>query len=305
MFLITLTTVAIMLAYALPGYLTVKTGLIKSDSIPAFAKMLMYVCQPCLTVYSFQKADYTPALGVNILIVFAIALALMGGMMGIFYLVFRRRQDDVRCRIAVLSACFGNVNFIGVPLVEALVPECAEAAIYSTVFFIAMNILGWTVGSTLITRDKKYCKPMKIVLNPAVLALVVALPLFFTGTKIPGALGDAVTLMGRMSTPLCMIILGMRLATVKFAGIFIEKLQYISVLAKQVLMPLLALLAVSLLPLDGQLKTCVFILAGCPVAAVVLNFAEMLGEGQKEAANTVLLGTLLSIVTLPVMLLLA
>ena len=61
-----------MLAYALPGFLTVKTGLIKSDSIPAFAKMLMYVCQPCLTVYSFQKADYTPALGVNILIVFAI-----------------------------------------------------------------------------------------------------------------------------------------------------------------------------------------------------------------------------------------
>jgi predicted permease len=49
---------------------------------------------------------------------------------------------------------------------------------------------------------------------------------------------------------------------------------------------------------------CIYILACCPVAVVVPNFAEMLGEGQKESANTVLLGTLLCIVTLPVMLLL-
>jgi predicted permease len=47
-----------------------------------------------------------------------------------------------------------------------------------------------------------------------------------------------------------------------------------------------------------------YILACCPVAVVALNFAEMLGGGQKETANTVLLGTLGSIATLPLMLLL-
>jgi predicted permease len=304
MFLTTLVTVSIMLLYAVPGFITVKTRLIKPDAIPAFAKMLMYVCQPCLTVYSFQKADYSPALCVNILIVFCAALILIGAVMGLFYLAFRRKQDIVKYRVAVLCACFGNANFIGVPLVEALLPKCAEADIYSTMFFIAMNILGWTVGSTIITRDKKYCKPMKIVLNPAVLALVVALPLFFLGIKLPAALGSAVTLMGRMSTPICMLVLGMRLATVKFSGIFSDPLQYASMLAKQVAMPLLALGLTALLPIGGELRACIYILAGCPVAAVVLNFAEMLGEGQKEAANTVLLGTLLCIVTLPLMLLL-
>jgi len=304
MFITTLVTVAIMLLYSVPGFITIKTKLIKPDAIPAFAKMLMYVCQPCLTVYSFQKADYTPELGVNILIVFGMGLLLIGSVMGIFYLLFRNKQDIVKYRMAVLCACFGNVNFIGVPLVEALLPECAAADIYSTVFFIAMNILGWTVGSTLITRDRKYCRPMNIILNPAVLALVVALPLFFLGIKLPEPLGGAVTLMGRMSTPICMLVLGMRLATVKLAGIFTDPLQYASMLAKQVGMPLLALAVTALLPTSQELRVCIYILASCPVAVVVLNFAEMLGEGQKESANTVLLGTLLCIVTLPVMLLL-
>ena len=47
-----------------------------------------------------------------------------------------------------------------------------------------------------------------------------------------------------------------------------------------------------------------FILCAAPVASVVLNFAEMLGEGQENAANLVLLGTVFSVATLPVMTLL-
>ena len=47
-----------------------------------------------------------------------------------------------------------------------------------------------------------------------------------------------------------------------------------------------------------------FVLTCCPVASVVLNFAELLGEGQEDAADMLLLGTILSVVTMPVMLLL-
>ena len=60
----------------------------------------------------------------------------------------------------------------------------------------------------------------------------------------------------------------------------------------------------TLLPIDAELKWCMFIMCACPVAAVVQNYAEILGEGQDIAANTVLLGTMLSIATLPVLALL-
>ena len=52
------------------------------------------------------------------------------------------------------------------------------------------------------------------------------------------------------------------------------------------------------------MKAVLYIICCCPVASIVLNFSEILGEGQKEAASTVLLSTILSILTLPIMTLL-
>ena len=71
-FMVTVSTVAIMLLYSLPGYALVKCRKIAPTSISAFATVLMYVCQSCLVVYSFQKVTYTPELFRDMLIFFAI-----------------------------------------------------------------------------------------------------------------------------------------------------------------------------------------------------------------------------------------
>ena len=56
--------------------------------------------------------------------------------------------------------------------------------------------------------------------------------------------------------------------------------------------------------MSADIRTTTFILCACPVASIVLNFAEMLGDGQEHAADLFLLGTLGSIVTMPLILLL-
>lgn len=303
MFTISLVTVAIMLLYAVPGFLLVKSKLVKENAISAFAVFLMYVCQPCLTIYTFQKAEFTWALVGNIGIIFGLALLIMGAMLFGMFFIMKKKYSDVRYRIANVAGAFGNCTFMGVPLLEALLPNNPEAALYSTIFFIAMSILGWTVASALITQDKKYIKPMKIVLNPAVLALIVALPLFFAKVTLPTVLNDAITLVGKMSTPLCMVIMGMRLATVKVKSIFVEPTVYVATAVKLVIMPLIGLLLTWFLPIDYALKVSFYVMCCCPVAAVVLTFAEMLNEGQKSAANVVLLSTIFSLATLPLMML--
>ena len=69
-------------------------------------------------------------------------------------------------------------------------------------------------------------------------------------------------------------------------------------------MPLVAFLAVFFIPLPTEVKATFFIICACPTASIVLNFSELIGEGQREAASMVLLSTILSIATLPVMVLL-
>lgn len=301
-FTFTLVTVGVMLLYAVPGYIMIKTKAAKPEAIPAFAKLLMYVSQPCLTLYTFTKVSYSKKLFIEMILFFLFTLLLQGGLLIIGNLVLRKKQD-IKYRVCTVAMCFGNVGFIGVPLLESILPGYPKAVIFSSMFMLSMNVLGWTVASALIANDKSYISLKKVFINPTVLVLILALPLFFTHSQLPKQLATSVNLMGMMTTPLCMLIMGMRLATVDLKGVFMDRLQYITVIMKQIAMPLLALCLVQLLPVDKNFKITMYVLCSCPIASVVLNFAEMLGEGQETAANDVLLGTMLSVFTIPLMIL--
>ena len=84
----TLIMVGIMLAYAVPGYIIIKAKAVKSDHIASFSKLLMYVCQPALTLYSFNKADFSKQLGINLLIFLGIITLVQLLFIGVFYLIF-------------------------------------------------------------------------------------------------------------------------------------------------------------------------------------------------------------------------
>lgn len=293
-----------MLLYALPGFLLVKTKLVKEEHIVAFVRLLMFVCQPMLTIYSLTRVEYSPDAFGRMGIAFALFFGAQVITVAVHYFLTRKKQEEVAFRIYTAASSMGNCAFLGVPVLEALLPEFPEALAYSAMASVSLNILGWTAISTVITRDTKYIRPKKIIFNPVVLALFVALPLYFTGWELPDVLQNVITALAKMASPLCMIIIGMRLATASLKSVFLRWQNYLAVGVKQLLFPLLVFGVALLLPVRAELQQAVLIVAACPVATVVLSFAEMLGEGQKTAAGIVLLGTICSAVTLPLLTLL-
>ncbi len=302
-FTLTALNVIIMLAYAVPGFIFVKTKLIDQSHIASFSKVLLYVCQPCLSMYSFNQVDCTPGLLKNMALFFVLAFVLESVALTLLWLVFRRRYSNPVYRVCTVAGVLGNVGFFGVPLLEALLPEHPESIAYSAVFIVAMNIISWTVGSLILTGDRKYLSIRKLFLNPPTIALCISLPLFILGIKFPDIIDTGVTLLGRMSTPMCMLILGMRLATVRINDLLKDKGAYMASAVKLIVFPLVAYAAVYFLPLDYGFKATMFILASCPTASVVLNLSELYGRGQKTAADTVLICTMLCAVTIPLLLL--
>lgn len=303
-FFITLTAVATMLFYALPGFLLVKAKSVPASAIPFFTKLLLFVCQPCLTFTSLIKMPFSPQSVLKLLLCFFLTLAFQGFLMLLYFLLFKKKRRDIKWRVVNLAAIFSNCGFLGVPLLEKLLPDHPEAAAYSCVFALTMHMIGWSAGLYILSLDKKYISPKKILVNPATLALIVALPFFIFGLSLPDALSEMVGLLAKMSTPLCMIVMGMRLATAKLRSVFGVKLQYLSVLLNQIVFPLFAFGVLYFLPIDGALKATIVILSACPVASMVQNYAELLGKGQETAANTVLLGTISSVFTIPLICLL-
>ena len=105
-----------------------------------------------------------------------------------------------------------------------------------------------------------------------------------------------------MSTPLCMHILGMRLATANILDLFKRPFVYVTCFLKLFIFPLICYLIVYFLPFfDKEFKASIFILSGAPCAAVILSLAELHNTEQELSANVVLVSTIFCIITLPIL----
>lgn len=300
--LTTFITVFSMLLYAVPGFVLKKTKAIDVSVVSALSKILVFVCQPCFAIYAYNKAEYDPNLFLKVLYFMVLTVATQLIAIAFFLLIYKKKWETAKYRICTIASCFGNAIFFGAPVIEALMPDFTEAVIFANAYGVGMNILAWTVGSAVITRDKKYIKVKKILLNPAIIGFAVAVILYMCNIKLSGPIETTFTTLGKMTTPVSMIILGIRLATVRIKPIFTTPLFYFTIFFKQMINPLICFGVISLFGFDMNIRTVMFIIGACPVASVVLNFAEMLGEGQEEAADVFLLGTILSIVTMPLVL---
>lgn len=296
--------ILMLVAMSIPGYVLVKTKAVKPEVLPSFAKVLLYVCQPCLSLYSLQQAVYSQQMLINLLIVFGLSLGLMLLVILVGYLIFLKNYKDAKSRICILAGSCGNVGFFGVPVLAALLPNHPEALAYSAVFAVTMNLVGWTVGMFVLSGDKSYIKVKKIFLNPTIIIMAVAIPLFLTGTKLPTVLMDGVNFFAKTATVLAMLMLGMRFGSANLKTLFSGYRQYVAIFMKLAIFPLITFLVLMPIDVDPVLKTALFILSAMPPAALNLNFAELAGVAPETASSIVLVGSILCIVTLPLLMLL-
>ena len=130
-FYITFFAVAQMLAFAAPAFLLMRFKKYDERSISVFVTLLLYVSQPCLTAYSFQKATVLVRDGIVPLgkmlergaLIFLLALFLQASFLALSYFVLRKKQEEAQYRIFAIAASFGNSGFFGVPILEAVMGQ--------------------------------------------------------------------------------------------------------------------------------------------------------------------------------------
>lgn len=294
-----------LVALCLPGFFLTKANVLKEEHIKGFAVFLLYVCSPALSIYSFQQAECSMEILINIGILLLVTTFMQVLIMGIGFLInIKTYKIDGASRVATVAAAFGNVGFFGVPILQALLPDHPEAMVYSAVMSVMMNLIGWTLGTFMMSGDRKHVSVKNFLINPTTLCLLIALPLFFTNTSLPKPVMNFVEFFSKMSTPTAMTVLGMRLAFVKFRDLM-DYRQVVAIFLKLIALPLITFGIMYALPVDETLKISTYILSCMPPAAITLNFAELSNTSPKTAANIVVVGSLLVAITLPVLLLIA
>lgn len=301
--IVAFTNVLLTLLYIIPGFICCKTKIAKAEHLSTLSAILVYVCSPCMVVASFMETERSWRMIGQILLFFAVSLAIQTVLTFLLYGIFKKKFDDVKYRMLTVSFGLGNAGFFGIPIIKALLPGHPEVACFACVYIVGMNMLTFTIGAYCLTGDKKRMTMKKAFLNPPFISLVVALVLYGLNVQsvMPTLLSDALILLNKTTTPLCMIILGIRLASVSFKKLFSRAYVYIICACKLLVFPFVCLAIVYFLPLDPVFKAAMFILGGTPCAAVMLNIAEMYDGETELAANCVLLSTLLCVFTIPIL----
>lgn len=302
-FTISFITVLIALLYLVPGFLLKKFNLFDDNHLKSLSITLIYVFSPAMIISSFLNIEYSLETSIDLFKFFITTLVLQIILMAILYFIFKRKYEDSKYRILTIGSAFGNVGFFGMPLIRALLPGETIALCYSSMFVLSMNLLVFTFGTFCITNEKKYMSIRSAVLNPATISLFVAIPLYIFNVGFIMEIESAISLLGQMTTPICMIILGVRLATVNFRSLFANGFVYIICAMKLLVFPLLSYLLVYFLPFDYSFKASILILCATPCASIILNLAEIYQGDTDLSANTNLISTLLSIITIPIVLL--
>lgn len=302
MFTTVLSNVAILLFYMIIGYVLCKVKKATASHAKSMSGLLIYGLSPAMIINSFLQIEYSKDSFHKIADYFIITLILQILFFAVLYLIFHKKYSDAKYRILSVGGVLGNVGFFGMPVISGIFPNEPIVCCYSSINVMSMNLLVFTIGVFLITNDKKHISLKGALFNPTSISILVALPLFIFNIKVTGVIGDSIALMAKMVTPMCMFILGIRLATEKIKDVFSRGFVYLTCCFKLVLFPLFAYFFVKWLPVDEILKTTVFVLAAAPSGAVIESLSELYECEQGLSANVVLLTTILSIFTMPVLL---
>ena len=306
MFKTTFLNVLLSLLYMVPGYIFCKIKMVKAEHLPTMSFFLIYFCSPCMVVSAFLGLPESKENTKYMLLFFVFSLFVQVFFFLFLFMFLHKKQENSIFRILNVGSVLGNVGFFGLPLVKALFPQNPEVACYSTIFVVSMNFLVFTLGVYCITGDKKSISVKNAFLNPAFFSFLLAFPLYLLHGKdfIPDFLFSGIDVVGKMTTPMCMLILGVRLATIPLKKLFSNPLVYATCGLKLLFLPLLGFGISMLFPLPATFSYSMLILCGTPCASVLLGMAEMHGKTTDLAAECILLSTLLSIFTLPLLALL-
>ena len=210
-FFIVLNQIGIFLILIIFGILAVKFGILDEHSLGSVSKLVMRMALPAYIFINTAEGATRQGLAESLLVIpLAIALYLMLFLLSLLLeKVFHLKGNRGHVFRAIVM--FGNVGFMGIPLVVELYPD--TALLYISLFTILDQGLFWTYGVSLTKpvseqKEKISLKNLKNLLSPALVAIVGATVLVLLNIHLPKLLTTTLSKLGTASMPLSLLYIG-------------------------------------------------------------------------------------------------
>lgn len=282
----------------LVGVYADKKRIITKEINKGLTNILLKITLPCLVVSSFIF-DLSDELKDNIIRCFIYSPLVLIISIVISYILLIPIKGEKKIIIQFANV-FSNCGFIGFPIVFSIYGN--EGVIYASIFNLFFTAFLWTYGVILFNGKMKREDIKKVLLNPAIVAVFIGLIIMIFGFDIPSVLSSTLDLVGNMTSPLSMIIVGVILGNAKIISYLKDKTIYYSAFLKLIIMPCILILISRLLKDTSLVIKTLIIVTAMPAAAMTSILAESFDKESEYSAVIVFITTLFSVITFPILL---
>jgi len=288
------------------GYFCKRKQIINDTHTAGMTEVLVKVAMPCAVFMSLMRPFSTALLLESVATFFITGgIFLAGGALGIVVARMMKASSEER-KSWRFGLTFGNIGFMGIPVITAVFGY--EGLFYVAMALASFNLLTFTMGIRIFdTTGASKAGPLMIFIkNPALTGTIIGFIFFLTGLRLPAPLEGGVTLMAGMNSPLSMIVIGALMAKHPLKDTFTDIRVLPANAVKLVVIPLASLFLLRpFMPNPIMLGTIVTLMAMPPAINTAIFAQQFGGEGDTMfATRLVIVGTLLCVITVPLIALL-
>lgn len=332
----------VLLAMMAVGFFCYKKDWVSDETAGHLSKMVVNIFNPILVIngvlgQSSAEAGNNIAWNLVFIGIYFIILMLFGCIMPMIV-----HSPKKHWSIYQLMTIFSNVGFMGIPVIRSIFGD--GAMIYVAFYILGYNLMLYTCGMYLakkagrdnqtyqesyqetltaykagksdLTEDEIIRKVLgqkelnheesfwKQLLNPGVIAAVIAVIIFAFGIEIPSPVVTFCDYMGNSTIPLSMIMIGISMAQANLKETFTDWRVYVFVLLRMVSLPIAAIFAFKGFVTANAIEKMIFgifiIELGMPVGSIIVMLTREKGGDTAYCTRGVVLSTLASIVTIPI-----
>lgn len=301
----------VLFTIVLLGAVARKRGLMNDTFDATLSRLVMTVALPGMILDSVLGNQNLPS-SEAILMMMACSTAVYVIVCPIAFFVvrflYRGVSKSARGAHAFLIA-FGNTGFIGFAVLDAVFG--VDAVLYGAIYNIPYNLFLYSVGLLFIMssddaggRGPGAAYQLKLIakqlVSPCLLSCFAAMALALLGITDSGFAGQACGLLGQMTVPAAMLVIGSTLAKMPLKDMISDGWAYVTTALRLVGVPLLVFAVGGIFIKDPYILAITALLSGMPAASSGTMMCLAYGGDVQAMARGTFLTTVLSLVTLPI-----
>ena len=208
----------------------------------------------------------------------------------------RRTEDNGVVGFALM---FGNVGFIGYPIVGAIFGH--EAVFYAAILNVVNTLSVFTVGVILVKGEKSSLafKPKVLVSMPMIAAYLAILIVALGIDNIPMVISQPITMIGNITVPGALLIIGSSMSRLSWRAMMGSRVVYVTTAFRLLILPLLLYGLFYLLGFDTLVLNINTLIIAMPVATYGTILCLRYGHDTTLITEITLISTLFSVVSIP------